>query len=295
MIATSARATGQPAVIRRAQPADVDTCGLTCYDAFTTLNKLHSFPPDFPSPDAAKHVISMMFSHPGFYCVVAEQDGKIVGSNCMDERSAIAGIGPITIAPSVQNGGVGRQLMMAVMDRAAERRFPGVRLVQAAFHNRSLSLYAKLGFDIREPLVVMQGRPIHQVPQGYSVRRAVENDLEACNALCRRVHGHDRSGEMSDAIAQGVARVAERGGRITACASIVGFFGHTVAENSSDLQALIGGVDEFAGPGFLLPTRNTELFRWCLNHGLRVVEPMTLMTVGLYNEPAGAFLPSILY
>jgi hypothetical protein len=26
-----------------------------------------------------------------------------------------------------------------------------------------------------------------------------------------------------------------------------------------------------------------------------VVEPMTLMTVGLYNEPAGAFLPSILY
>jgi hypothetical protein len=26
-----------------------------------------------------------------------------------------------------------------------------------------------------------------------------------------------------------------------------------------------------------------------------VVEPMTLMTLGLYNEPAGAYLPSILY
>jgi hypothetical protein len=25
------------------------------------------------------------------------------------------------------------------------------------------------------------------------------------------------------------------------------------------------------------------------------VEPMTLMTVGLYNEPAGAYLASILY
>ena len=66
----------------------------------------------------------------------------------MDERSAIAGIGPITIAPSVQNGGVGRLLMMAVMNRAAERHLPvGVRLVQATFHNRSLSLYAKLGFE----------------------------------------------------------------------------------------------------------------------------------------------------
>jgi hypothetical protein len=61
------------------------------------------------------------------------------------------------------------------------------------------------------------------------------------------------------------------------------------------MQALLGGVDAFAGPGILLPSRNTQLFRWCLHHGLRVVQPMTLMTLGLYNEPAGAFLPSILY
>ena len=29
--------------------------------------------------------------------------------------------------------------------------------------------------------------------------------------------------------------------------------------------------------------------------GLRVVQPMTLMSMGLYNEPKGAFLPSVLY
>jgi len=93
-----------------------------------------------------------MFTHPGFFCVVAERGGRVVGSNCLDERSAIAGIGPITIDPSAQNRGVGRSLMIAVMDRAADCKCPGVRLVQAAFHNRSMSLYAKLGFDIREPL-----------------------------------------------------------------------------------------------------------------------------------------------
>lgn len=295
MTAAPVRSTPQPIVIRPARPADIEACGRICYDAFTTLNKQHNFPPDFPSPEVAKQVISMMFSHPGFFCVVAEQDGEIIGSNCMDERSPIAGIGPITIDPSAQNRGAGRQLMVAVMDRASERRFPGMRLVQAAFHSRSMSLYAKLGFDIREPLVVMQGPAIRKIPSGYSVRVATPVDLEACNALCRHVHGHDRSGEMSDAIARGTARVAERDGRITACSSIVGFFGHAVAESNTDLQALLRGVDEFAGPGFLLPTRNTKLFRWCLNHGLRVVEPMTLMTVGLYNEPAGAFLPSILY
>jgi hypothetical protein len=68
-----------------------------------------------------------------------------------------------------------------------------------------------------------------------------------------------------------------------------------VADSNAELQALIGAAEEFAGPGFLLPTRNTELFRWCLRHGLQVVEPLTLMSLGLYNEPAGAFLPSILY
>ena len=249
--------------IRRAQPEDAEACGRKCYEAFSAVGKEFNFPPDFPSPEAAQGVLSSMFGNPGFFCVVAEQDGGILGSNCMDERSAIAGIGPITVDPAAQNNTVGRQLMMAVMDRAAERRFAGVRLVQAAFHSRSMALYAKLGFDIREPLAVMQGPAIGEVPAGYVVRPAVARDVTACNILCQRIHGHDRSGELSDAVSSGTARVVERDGRLTAYASVVGFFGHAVAENNADLQALLGAADAFAGPGILVPARNTELFRWC--------------------------------
>lgn len=291
----SSAATTQNITIRRAQPSDAEICGHICYEAFTRLNRHHNFPPDFPSPDVAIHVLTSMFSNPRCFCVVAQQGDRILGSNCMDERSQIAGIGPITVDPQGQNAGVGRLLMQAVMDRAAEQHFPGVRLVQAAFHSRSMSLYAKLGFDIREPLVVMQGSPIGHVPPGHTVRAAVAEDLEACNTLCRRVHGHDRSGELSDAISQGTARVVEHNGQIMGYTTVLGFFGHTVAENNTEMQALIGAAEEFAGPGLLLPTRNTELFRWCLGRGLRVVQPLTLMALGLYNEPTGAFLPSILY
>jgi predicted N-acetyltransferase YhbS len=290
---TASATAPSPLVIRRATAADVEACAQICYDAFTAINAQHNFPPDFPAPDVARHVMTMMFTHPGFYCVVAEQNGKVVGSNCLDERTPIAGVGPITVDPTAQNVGAGRQLMLAVMDRAAEKNFAGVRLVQAAFHCRSMSLYAKLGFDIREPLVVMQGSAVGKVPGGYTVHAATRHDLESCNELCQRVHGHHRSRELSDAIQEGTARVVEHNGRVTAYATIVGFFGHAVAESNHGLQALIGAASEFAGPGFLLPTRNTELFRWCLSNGLRVVEPMTLMSVGLYNEPAGAFLPSI--
>ena len=282
-------------VIRRAAPADAEVCGRICYEAFATLNRRHNFPPDVPAPEHGVHLLSLMFSHPEFYCVVAECGGKIVGSNCLDERGIIAGVGPITIDPTSQDSGIGRKLMAAVMDRAKDRKAAGMRLVQAAFHARSMSLYAKLGFDIREPLVVMQGAPLKKQLEGYTVRPATTGDVEACSRLCLRVHGHERSGELRDGIAQGFAMVVERGGEVVGYTSAMGFFGYSVAGSNGPMQALIAGAEQFLGPGFLLPTRNTELFRWCLNTGLRVVEPMTLMTVGLYNEPAGAYLPSILF
>ena len=148
--------------VRRAKPEDATLCGRVCFDAFYKISTQHGFPPDFPSPDVYVGILSMMFSHPGFYCVVAESDGCIVGSNCLDERSAIAGLGPITVDPSIQNRGVGRKLMEAMLVRARERNFPGVRLLQSAFHNRSLALYSRLGFDAREPLSVMQGPPLRR-------------------------------------------------------------------------------------------------------------------------------------
>src|SRR5580704_8706452 len=281
--------------IRRATVADAAACGKICFEAFSKVAAEHNFPPELPSPEMAIGVLSVMFAHPGFFCVVAEQDGKLIGSNCLDERTPIAGVGPITVDHAVQNRAAGRHLMQAVMSRAAERKFAGIRLVQAAYHNRSLSLYAKLGFVVREPLACMQGTPIQQTPLGYRVRPAKPSDLAACNDLCVRVHGHDRGGELDDAIQQGTAVVAESEGRIRAYASSVAYFGHAVGEANRDLQALISAAAEFQGPGILVPTRNAALFRWCLENGLRVVQSMTLMTTGLYNEPAGAYLPSILF
>jgi hypothetical protein len=141
----------------------------------------------------------------------------------------------------------------------------------------------------------MQGPPIGVQIPGYAVRPAVEADFDACNRLCLRIHGHDRGQELLDAIKQKTANVVEHGGRISGYATTLGYFGHAVGESNGELKALIGAADGLLGPGFLLPTRNGELLRWCLEKGLRVVHPMTLMSVGLYNEPAGAFLPSIIY
>jgi predicted N-acetyltransferase YhbS len=281
--------------LRPGTPQDADICGRICYEAFKTISEAHGFTPDFPAPEVAIGLLTWMLAHPKFYSVIAEIDGRIVGSNFLDERNTIAGVGPITVDPVVQNRAIGRRLMDAVHQRAAQKNFAGVRLIQAGFHARSLSLYAKLGYDVREHLACMQGNALGISIEGHLVRPAVETDLECCNRLCREVHGYDRGGELRDAIAKGSATVVEHNGRITGYATIVGFFGHAVGETNKDVKALIGATKEFAGPGFLVPTRNGDLFRWCLSNGLRVSEPMTLMSRGPYNEPAGAFLPSILY
>lgn len=282
-------------VVRTAAPEDSLIAGQICFDAFSAINAAHGFPCDLPGPEAAAGLLSTMFSSPGFYCVVAEHDGRIVGSNCLDERSVIRGVGPITIDPGAQNLSVGRKLMQAAMDRANERSAPGVRLVQAAFHNRSLSLYTSLGFDIREPLSCVQGQTLERNIPGCTVRLAKPDDEDACNALSRRVHGFDRGINLAQAIEHGTARVVERGGRVTGYTTHLAFFGHSTAETNVDLQALIASAESFAGPGILVPSRNSVLLRWCLANGLRIVQPMTLMSAGLYNDPAGAWLPSVLF
>jgi hypothetical protein len=180
---------------------------------------------------------------------VAELNGRVVGSNVLWENGKIAGVGPITVDPDAQGESIGRRLMEDVLRRAKESGFEGIRLVQTPFNNRSMSLYSKLGFDVKEPLALMHGQ----------------------------------------------ATVLVREERITGYATSVGFLGHAIGETNEDLKALISEAQEFTGAGFHIPSRNTELMRWCLARGLRIRQPMTLMSIGPYKKPAGAFMPSVLF
>ena len=87
--------------------------------------------------------------------------------------------------------------------------------------------------------------------------------------------------------------MAERDGRIVGYVSGLGLIGHAVAETTDDLKALIAAAPSISGPGFFVPIRNGELFSWLLRNGMQGIWPAMLMTLGWYQEPAGAFLPAI--
>ena len=76
-------------ILRPGTAADAAACGAVCYEAFKAIGTAHNFPPDFPSPQVASEILSMPLAHPGFYSVVAEDQGQIVGSNFLTSDLAL--------------------------------------------------------------------------------------------------------------------------------------------------------------------------------------------------------------
>ena len=284
-------------IIRPIANTDTEACGRIIYEAFKRFHDRHQFPRDLQTLEDAVQLTGLFVDHPAIFGVVAQIDGRVVGSNFLDERNLIRGVGPITVAPDVQERGVGRQLMEAVIER--EREPAGIRLVQDAFNMCSLSLYASLEFEVKEPLALVQGKPKGKTPAGVEVRLLRSEDLGECASLCIRVHGFDRANELRDARELFSPVVALREGRITAYASAPFYWklNHGVAETEEDMRALIMGAGTVIKEplAMLVPVRQASFFRWCLRAGLRVLKPMTLMAMGMYQEPNGCYFPSVLY
>lgn len=279
--------------IRPATEADVRDCGRICYEAFWVIAHGHRFPMDWRSEEAAIKVIAARLANRFSHGIVAEVGGRIVGSAFLKEYHPVGAIGPVTVTPRLQGGHVGRLMMEHLLERARVAGLEGTRLVQAAYNTGSLALYTKLGFESRELLACLHGNPIASRRRGWLVRPGGENDAPACNQICQRLHGYARTEDILEALRLRTLAVVEREGRVAGYTTGVNFRGHTVAESNEEAEALIAAADNLPEPGLLMPARNGDLLRWALENGLRITQPLTLMSTGFYQEPAGAFLPSI--
>jgi ribosomal protein S18 acetylase RimI-like enzyme len=292
-------ATQSAVQLREIEPGDHEVAARITYEAFAGIHDRHRFPRDFQTLDIARGLVAAFSTHPSIWGVVAESDGRVVGSNFLDEHGPVHGVGPITVDPDAQAAGVGRLLMEAVIERGA--RADGIRLLQDSFNTASLALYSSLGFRVEEPVALISGTPSVTRRPDVEVRPLGEDDIPACEALCVSVHGFERTRELRDALeSPGLSPyVALREGRIVAYAATLDQFGaaYAVAESEDDMAALVAGAVVTDGPpaSFLLPLHQHDLLRWCLAAGLRIVKPMNYMAMGPYRRPQGAWIPSVLY
>ncbi|MBW1711267.1 MAG: GNAT family N-acetyltransferase, partial [Deltaproteobacteria bacterium] len=275
--------------------SDIEPCGRILYKAFKEVFERHHFPPPFSSIEKACQSIRFYFHKPSWSCLVAELEGRVVGSCLVDERDSIRSIGPISVDPQFQMKGVGRRLMEVVLERHSEAE--GIRLIQDAFNSSSMSLYTSLGFEVKEPIAGMKGWLKNRPPGKINVRRLRIEDLHACADLCYKLHGIERTNELKDSINDGTAFGVDRNGRITAYVSSLSRQGHGLAENEKDLEAILLFICSKyrRAISILVPTRQTGFFNWCLNQGLRVIDPLNLMAMGKYQEPKGCFYISVRY
>ncbi len=278
----------------RPQMEDVNELGRICFEAFRHVSEGHGFERDFPDAQAAARVIALILGLPGNFGVAARRDGQFVGSNFLLLTDGVAGLGPITVDPAHHGRGIGRRLMVAALDYARQHGFERVHLLQDSFNTTSLSLYASLGFDVREPIGLMSSPP--SAEPDTSVRRAGPGDLPVLEELGVRFYKASRRNELTAWLGLSIpVLVREREGRIRGYL-VPGRLGHGVAETEADALALIGQIPRHALAGmsdFFCPLRNTALYRAVLRAGCRLAKVMTLMTVGPYEEPAPVWMPSI--
>jgi ribosomal protein S18 acetylase RimI-like enzyme len=283
-------------VIRRATHQDIDACSRINYEAFKDISDRHQFPTDFPTLDFATEITGLLIENPLFFDIVAETEGSVVGCGFMDEQNPIRGIGPVSVDRTFQSQGTGRKIMKALLEKGQEA--PGIRLVQESFNMASLCLYVSLGFEVKEPLLLLEGKFRSQPRYDFEVRPLTSEDVEECAALCHRVYGCDRTFEIKYALNYLSPFVANKQGRIVAYTCAVSTFGHSVAESEADMQALLLGATAYSPDEVLcfhLPVRFASLFRWCLQEGLRGLKPLAVMAIGDYQQPSGCYFPSYLY
>jgi GNAT superfamily N-acetyltransferase len=287
-------------VIRLIEYNDAKNCGKIGYQAHKTISSAHGYPSEQPSEEFGIGLIRSLLENPNSWGVLAERQGKTLGSIFLHKfpPSPVAVIGPLTVHPSAEGGGVGRILMDAALTQAYEQNYDQIRLVQSPSHIRSFVLYTKCGFTLREPLLLMQGQPLKNINNTSNANfRPVrnDNDVSMCNELCKSVHGFSREMELRQAKDQDVATMIEQDGVVTGYAAGLGILGHAVAKSNEELKALIINASAILGPGFFVPARNHELVNWLFKKVFQIGWPANLMIIGPYQDPVTPFLPSLVY
>lgn len=272
----------------------VPTLGQICFEAFGTLQDRHGVERDFDTAETATMVVGMFASRADFAGFVAMENGQPVGSNFLGASDGVAGVGPITIRPDVQSNGIGRALMLAVMEEAKVRGIPQVRLMQEAINTASLSLYTKLGFDWRESCALMRLAPAPK--DDPRIRPLSAADLDAVEHISARHYHASRRNETAGFLKSGFPGFGlERAGKLVGY-YFPGFLGHGFAETPEELATLVLHSARHAPPPFLkaiVPLGEHALHRELLAKGCRTIKLFNYMTTGEYRAPVGAWIPSI--
>jgi GNAT superfamily N-acetyltransferase len=194
--------------------------------------------------------------------------------------STAAAIGLVLVAPAEQGRGIGRRMMMAVMESAGERS------LRLSATDAGLRLYQSLGFSAVDAVHQHQGfvgalPPAPEAP----IRLARPCDRSILLTLDAAAFGAPRA-VLEPLFEAGRTMVLESVGRITGFAVRRRFgrgdvVGPVIAASEEDAIALVAACAQV--PGFLrldIPVGATRLADWLTRTGMPAVDAVTAMVRG---------------
>jgi len=277
---------------------DVARVGEVIVAAFNDIFTRHGFSPPFPSPEVGIGLARGYLRLEPQECFVAVEGGQVVGSGFIHLRGETAGIGPITVDPTCQSKGIGKEIMMAVIRTG--RHCPSLRLVQDAFNTVSFPLYSKLGFAACGTVVSLAGQEFRVPgrPRGITIREMEAGDTARVTALDTKLTGIVRPQDIQFFLGQPPQLISLVGGKLAGYLCLLRtsggtFVGPAAATEPTVLRTLIAYAIEMEQGKVLrmrLPARHTELFRDLIKMGFRVETLQTYMVRGPWKAPKGTDL-----
>jgi GNAT superfamily N-acetyltransferase len=162
------RDTGLPA-IRRARAGELEVAQEIVNVAFATQFGL-------PSVEAFgdRMTLAPRWHADPENVIVAELDGRIVGSNAITTWGTFGWFGPLTVRPELWNRGIARALLDATMERFAARGTTTEALYTFASSPKHLALYQRYGFWPRRLTATLARAPVGAESTAFRRLSAVE-------------------------------------------------------------------------------------------------------------------------
>lgn len=286
--------------IRRMTREDVAEVGRIGVEAFNDLMARHNRPPLYPNPQVGPLAATAYLSIDPEHCVVATEQGKVIGSVFYRRRGDTVSVGPATVAPVAQGRGVGTKLFRRVIDDEPSAR--SMRIIQDSLNLPSFELLVRIGYSLGEEVAMFT------LPEGFreerdsnaAVRVARAEDLGEIMAMDRKRFGSDRRRDFEFLRRFGKILTIHSEGKVQGYLAQMPTPGRTMlgpagAENSEALLRLIlGAVGETLGElSLILPARSHESVKALLGIGFRLVGLSNLMYRGHWQPPAGAYAYSL--
>ncbi|MCI0796560.1 MAG: GNAT family N-acetyltransferase [Chloroflexi bacterium] len=283
-----------------AQSEHIEGLARSCIAAFAEFNTQHLLTMGTPgNVESARQMYSRLLVSDRAHVIVALQNGEVVGSTWLRLEDDIAAFEDVNTAPSKQGNGVARALMTHGLEVANGLGYAKIRLTQSAHNSTALSLYASLGFEVKETFAEMKATTgkAPELPEPPGVRPMTEADLPAIKDVSRRLYKLNRRGDVAAALASGEPAlvVAPRDG-VTGYVTLGGS-AHGMAESEAEALALITeAARRYPEKAvFGCPLSLHGLFRKALQIGYRTLEVHNVMAYGPYERPGGVWMPSSAY